>query len=388
MTATLSYNAQGQRASYSVTVGSTPYYAAQFSYRAGELGQAVIVSGTQSYTDTYLYTPTGAPLELIRQSASGGTLTTARYWYEEDGRGNVVALTDITGTVVDRYSYDAWGTLTSASEQVPQRLRYAGYWYDQEFGWYWVSIRYYDPPLGRWLQPDPSQQDGVRTYVYVGDDPVDATDPSGLSGNSSDDACNVWIIGFFCGRNQAERARQERQALIDSVQGVGIIWIGRRAAAPNYIRNGTKNAKGDYAESEVIRWLEDRTMGYKYLGGHSEALGLNRSQGLDAVMEKEIPTYANRFLPKYIIVEVKYTGVNPNKVQVSNIGLDDLQQGTVRYIDERLDAAVEPNIAATIRAELYAGRVGSYVIGFSPSGRILMLEAPGEEVPIEIAGDR
>ncbi len=93
----------------------------------------------------------------------------------------MVALTDAGGSVVDRYGYGVWGSLVSSSEAVPQRLRYAGYWYDAELGWYWASVRYYSPSIKRWLQPDPSQQDGVRTYVYAGDDPVDATDPSGLA---------------------------------------------------------------------------------------------------------------------------------------------------------------------------------------------------------------
>jgi hypothetical protein len=38
--------------------------------------------------------------------------------------------------------------------------------------------------LKRFLQPDPSKIEGLRSYVYVGDDPVDATDPSGLMGSS------------------------------------------------------------------------------------------------------------------------------------------------------------------------------------------------------------
>ena len=50
------------------------------------------------------------------------------------------------------------------SETVPQRLRYGGYWYDQELGWYWVRVRMYDPNLKRWLQLDPSHSDGVHTY--------------------------------------------------------------------------------------------------------------------------------------------------------------------------------------------------------------------------------
>ena len=139
------------------------------------------VTGTTTYTDTYLYTQDGLPLELLRQLNG----TTSRYWYVLDGRGNVVALTDSTGNVVDRYSYDVWGQPTSVSESVPQRLRYAGYWYDQELSWYWVGVRLYDPGLKSWLQPDPSQTEGVRTYAYVGDDPVDETDPTGQQASPS-----------------------------------------------------------------------------------------------------------------------------------------------------------------------------------------------------------
>ena len=54
----------------------------------------------------------------------------------------MVALTDAGGSVVDRYGYGVWGSLVSSSEAVPQRLRYAGYWYDAELGWYWASVRY------------------------------------------------------------------------------------------------------------------------------------------------------------------------------------------------------------------------------------------------------
>ncbi len=95
----------------------------------------------------------------------------------------MVALTSITGTVVDRYAYDAWGEPTGddrTNETVPQQLRYRGYYDDEALTYYWVGVRYYDPEAMRWLQPDPSEQDGVRTYAYVANDPVDAYDPSGL----------------------------------------------------------------------------------------------------------------------------------------------------------------------------------------------------------------
>ncbi len=179
VTVTLTYNPSGQRASYHVIEPGQPTLDQQFTYRGGLLGQVRLTSGTTAYTDTYLYTDAGAPYELLRTTPNGAT---SRYWYELDGRGNVVALTDSTGKVVDRYAYDSWGELTSndaTDETVPQQLRYAGYWYDEKLSWYWLNVRYYDPEIERFLAPDPSEQDGVCTYRYVADDPIDLTDPSG-----------------------------------------------------------------------------------------------------------------------------------------------------------------------------------------------------------------
>jgi len=175
---TMGYNANGQRARYTVSKGGVTSLDEGFSYRRGELGQVTVVSGTQTYTDTYVYDPNGLPLELLRQPQGQPV---QRYWYVLDGRSNVVALTDITGTVVDRYAYDVWGAPTGATESVPQPFRYAGYWWDSALNWYWVSVRSYDPALKRWLQPDASEQDGVRTYVYVDNDPIDLIDPVGQS---------------------------------------------------------------------------------------------------------------------------------------------------------------------------------------------------------------
>jgi hypothetical protein len=69
------------------------------------------------HTDTYLYNARWSALELRRQQNG----TTSRYWYVLEGRGNVEALTDGTGNVVNRYSYDHydhWGALTDVSESV------------------------------------------------------------------------------------------------------------------------------------------------------------------------------------------------------------------------------------------------------------------------------
>ncbi len=178
VTQTQSYNASGLRSGYAVTrTGTAPLTLSEaFIYRAGQVGSLVSISNSVVTTDTFVYDQRGLPLALIHSPAGG---TPARYWYVLDGHATVVALTDSAGNVVDSYSYDAWGKPLSVNEQVTQPYRYASYWYDTELGWYWVQVRHYSPSLQRWLQPDPSRQDGTLSYVYVGDDPVDAIDPAG-----------------------------------------------------------------------------------------------------------------------------------------------------------------------------------------------------------------
>lgn len=43
-----------------------------------------------------------------------------------------------------------------------------------------MGARYYQPELGRWTQPDPSGQE-ANAYLYVGGNPANFVDPSGLS---------------------------------------------------------------------------------------------------------------------------------------------------------------------------------------------------------------
>jgi len=191
-TVTMSYNAAGERASYSVITGTTTtLYSVQYAYRDGELGQATVYSATATgsvqYTDSYVYGQSGLPDHFDRQQNG----TTSRYWYETDGRGDVVAVTDVNGNVVDSYEYDLWGEPLSYTthEQVPQRIRYRSMWYDSEEEWLWDGSRSYDPELDRYLQPDSPD---TRSYVYAGDDPVGAGRGTGDVGGFS---TGVGVIG-------------------------------------------------------------------------------------------------------------------------------------------------------------------------------------------------
>ncbi|MCA1822399.1 MAG: RHS repeat-associated core domain-containing protein [Pseudonocardia sp.] len=89
-----------------------------------------------------------------------------------------MGLTDPSGTLVDTYSYDPYGTNTYSTGTVPNPYRYAGGFQDPQTGLYHFGARYYDSTTGRWTQRDPSGRD-ANAYAYVGGDPVNRVDPNG-----------------------------------------------------------------------------------------------------------------------------------------------------------------------------------------------------------------
>jgi RHS repeat-associated protein len=85
------------------------------------------------------------------------------------------------GNLVKKYERATyWGEVAPDTGTVV-RMRMAGREYDQEVGLYYNRARYYDPQLGRFLSEDPAgMAAGLNLYVYAGNDPINAQDPSGM----------------------------------------------------------------------------------------------------------------------------------------------------------------------------------------------------------------
>ena len=123
----------------------------------GKVVRETIGSGNTAKTLDFIYDESGRPFALIYKN---GTATPETYYYILNMQGDVVKLVHyIPGfeyVEAATYTYDAWGNILSSSGSMAaiNPLRYRGYYYDTETGFYYLQSRYYDPVNHRFINAD------------------------------------------------------------------------------------------------------------------------------------------------------------------------------------------------------------------------------------------
>ena len=171
------YNADGQRVQKTVNGAVTDYYYINGILQAQKTGDEYIL---------FLYDENGTAYGMVIKNGT----TEEYYYYLFNAQGDVIGIVDSTGVQVVSYEYGAWGDVTSITGSLAQTIgeknpiRYRGYYYDTETGFYYLQSRYYDPEVLRFINADSVTDGGAgvlgyNIFIYAANNPINNFDSSG-----------------------------------------------------------------------------------------------------------------------------------------------------------------------------------------------------------------
>ena len=180
LVARYSYNALGQRVSKTVN-GITRLFAYdEQGHLAGEYDDAGHSLQEIIWLDDL-------PVALLKPADPQGSIIELYYIHSDHLATPRKITRSIDNRVVWTWESEAFGA--SQPNQNPSglgefvfNLRFPGQYYDPETGLFYNLNRDYDPENGRYIESDPiGLAGGINTYAYVNGNPINRTDPLGLS---------------------------------------------------------------------------------------------------------------------------------------------------------------------------------------------------------------
>ena len=165
------------------------------------------------------------------------------YYLHTDQQGDITAVSDKTGALVESDTYTAFGAVTRThlgTTPAPDNpLLFQGQYLDPMTGLYNMRARQYDPATGRFTQRDPVTPligtPAMSSYVYAGNQPTVTGDPSGQVGG----------VDFPATGHSTESGNDVADAGY-GVSGVkGGIAIGKGAVKLYNFVNGIEDAAAD-----------------------------------------------------------------------------------------------------------------------------------------------
>ena len=244
VTTTFQYDAQGRRISKTTGGTTTEYYYNGSTLTALKKGNDLV---------QFVYDASGRPVFMRVNGV-------AEYAYLYNGQGDVTRLVDSGNNEVVSYEYDSWGKVVNTTDTSSVGIgsinpfRYRGYVYDMETGLYYLSTRYYDSEVERFICIDQVKISNFNEatlyernlYVYCDNNPICRTDVEG----------NCWIttqviacsVGFVFGI-LSTAILDINQNIMEGAKGKDIFT--RRSSGMDYLAAGIGGAIAAYPVASI-----------------------------------------------------------------------------------------------------------------------------------------
>ena len=164
-------------------LASTETVTHEYLTQSGKVVRETITTSMDTTTLDFFYDESGRPF-AFNYTPEGSTPNT--YYYILNLQGDVVQIIDEGGVPQAEYVYSPWGEIISAEGDLAEvnPLRYRGYYYDSETGFYYLQSRYYDPENHRFINADSYASTGqgflgVNMFAYCSNNPVNNFDNDG-----------------------------------------------------------------------------------------------------------------------------------------------------------------------------------------------------------------
>ena len=231
---------------------------------------------------------------VLSQSASGNSS-----YYIHDRNGNVRNIINSSQTVLNSYSYTAYGEdiASQCFETVPNNWKFSGQYHDKQLDQYYLRARMYSPYLSRFNGYDPvlgSYQEPLtlHQYLYCLNDPVNYTDPTGrfslpevkvsAGGSASLSASSTPnLLGYLSNTRNFVSMMNTRN------------WIYGQTIAAGSQGNPTQWARAMNAIGNQIHHIVSRGYGNTERFGREVINGLNNLIALPGPMHGQITSFMN-----------------------------------------------------------------------------------------------
>lgn len=173
------------------------------------------------------------------------------YFFQQDHEGSVTHLMNFQGGVIESYRYDAFGSwyLTAATGSYNSRFKFTGREAaPSPFTFYEYRNRAYHPALGRFMSEDPKGFDAgdYNLFRYVGNDPINKTDPMGEDWGDVQEA----VYSFF---TAGGRATFDAQSKYGDTTGKFAVQEGFKATTRYNDTNAGEAVRHEVWQSELAR---------------------------------------------------------------------------------------------------------------------------------------